>query len=373
MKNILIIFISAVFIAACSSNGSPDKKAELDQLKKEATSIQEKIASLEKEIAKENKGETNLVAKNIIAEAVTAQTFRHYIEVQAKVDGEESVSVSPEMPGTVTRVLVKAGDRVSKGSVLAELDNSVTAKAIEEVQTVRDFANTLYIKQKSLWDQKIGTEVQYLSAKNNLESMDRKLATLREQLSMSRIKSPINGTVDRVIVKIGQTASPGFPAVNVVNLSNLTVKAEVAEAYISKVKRGDEVIVHFPDLGKEITAKLSYSGQVIDPTNRTFNVEVDINSKEVSANPNMVAILKIADYKIDNAISVPVKLVQTTPEGSHLYIAEGSKDKAVARKKVVVTGKNYNGQIEIKEGLKAGDQVITSGYQDLMEGQPLKF
>ena len=196
---------------------------------------------------------------------------------------------------------------------------------------------------------------------------------MKEQLSMSKIKSPINGTVDAVYLKIGQAIQPGMPAVRVVNLSNLKVKAEVAEAFVSKVKKGNDVVIVFPDAGKEITGSISYSGNVIDPLNRTFLVEVKISNKVTDLHPNMVASLKIADYKSMRAFTVPVNLIQTGDEGQYLYVAEGDNGKAVAKKKIVKTGLNYNGVVEIISGLTEGDQIITTGYQDLVEGQQLSF
>ena len=372
MKQILFLIISISIVASCSTGDSTDKKTELSTLKKEAAAIQEKISKLETELAVNNSDNKDN-AKEIMITVAVPKPFVHYIDVQARVDGDENVTVSSEAPGTVSTILVHPGDKVSKGSILAELDAGATKKAIDEAQNQVDFANTLYIKQKSLWEQKVGSEVQYLASKNTYESGYKRLATLKEQLSMSRIKSPVNGTVDAVDIKIGQAIIPGMPAIRVVNLTNLKVKAEVAEAFISKVKKGNDVVIIFPDAGKEISSSISYSGNVIDPMNRTFNVEVKISNKISELHPNMVASLKIADYKSVRAFVVPVNLIQTGDEGQYLFVADGNNDNAVAKKKVVKTGYNYNGYVEIISGLTEGDQVITTGYQDLVEGQQLSF
>lgn len=367
MKKLIYIAFVAVAFAACSDSKSGDKKAELDKLKTEEAALRDKIMKLESELGANKKDAGNVI--DVLVTNVKTQKFQHFIQVQAKVDGDENISVSPQMAGTISRVNVKVGDKVSKGTVLAQLDDQMYSKGVDELESARDFANTVYKKQKALWDQKIGTEIQYLTAKNNLESVDKKLATLREQLDMSRIKSPINGTVDAVDFKVGQAVAPGMPGLRVVNFANLKVKAEVAEAYISKVKKGDDVVVSFPDLGKTINTKVSYSGKVIDPLNRTFNVEIGMNSKDVDLHPNMVAVISIADYSSDNVVVLPLSAVQNTPEGSYVFVAQGK----VARKRTIVTGRNYNGTVEVKEGLKADDPVITTGYQNLVDGQAIKY
>lgn len=362
-----ILYISsislALFISAC---GSPDKRAELENLKKQQNEIKDKISQLEAELSKT--GELKKEAgRDVATTKVETISFSHLIEVQAKVEGEDNVQVSPETPGTISKVYVKTGDKVSTGKVLAELESNVYLKNLEELQNARDFAKTLYDKQKSLWDQKIGTEIQFLQAKNNLESVDRKIATVRQQLEMTRIKSPINGTVDAMDLKVGQAFAPGMPGLRVVNFSKLKVQAEVAEAYISKVQNGDPVEVYFPDQEITLQSKISYAGKVIDPINRTFRVEVNMNDKQAMLHPNQVAIVRIADYKSNKAIALPLAIVQNTPEGSYLFIAEGGK----AKKQMVKTGLNYAGKLEILEGLKPGDLVISSGYQDLMDGQKI--
>ncbi len=373
MKNILIVFALMSVIAACSSGKSSDKKAELEKLKKEQADLQEKITKLQTELAASGNMDANVKPKEIAVSAAAYNVFVHYVEVQAKVDADENVAVSAEAPGTITKINVKAGDKVSKGSVLAELDVASSLKGIEESQNTLDFAKTMYDKRKALWDQKVGSEADYLKAKNDYESAQKRIATLRQGLEMMRIKSPINGTVDEVDIKVGQAVQPGSQAIRVVNLSNLKVKAEVAESYIAKVKQGNEVMMVFPDLDKEIKTKLNYAGKVIDPVNRTFHVEVNVNDKTIDLHPNMVAVLKIADYQSPKAFSVPVNLVQNSGESSYIFVAEGNKDKAIAKRRTVTVGRNYNGNVEILSGLNEGDNIITTGYQDLVDGQPVKY
>jgi RND family efflux transporter MFP subunit len=277
------------------------------------------------------------------------------------------------MPGVVTSIYVKAGDKVSKGTVLATLDAETVRKQLEEVQLQADFLKTVFDKQKTLWDQKVGSEMQFIKAKTDYEAMNKRMLTLQEQLAMASIKSPINGVVDEVSIKVGQTVAPMVPAFHVVNLAGLKVEAEVAEAYVAKVNKNDEVIVELPDIDKQIKTKLSYSGQVIDPLNRTFNVEAALSSSEKGLHPNMIAILKIVDYKNPKAFTVPVNVIQSGMEGTYLYVAEKENNRNVAKRRLVKTGESYNGFVEVIAGLKEGDKVITTGYQDLLEGESLKF
>src|SRR6185437_7425038 len=229
----------ATLMMAC---GTPDKKAELEKLKKEKSTLEGKIATLEDALAK---SDTTKKEKSVevVAAALVPQTFRTYIEIQGRIDADENVALSTEMPGTITKINVKVGDQVTKGQVLAETDARATQQQIQDLQTNLDLAKQVYDRQKNLWDQKIGTEIQYLQAKTTKESLENKIGSMQEQIRMSKIISPINGTVDMVNIKVGQSVMPGLNAITVINFSNLKVKADVAESYANRVKTGNEVQV----------------------------------------------------------------------------------------------------------------------------------
>lgn len=369
MKKVILSFVTICILVSC---GSSDKQVQLDKLKKQRTEIDAQIKTLETELAATGGNKENKKTRSVLISSLNYQPFQHYIEVQGKVDGDENVSISAKMGGAVSKILVKEGDNVTIGQVLAELDNQVALQGMEELKTALNFASTMYDKQKSLWDQKIGTEVQYLSAKNNKESLEKKLTTLQEQLEMMQLKSPINGTVDGIDIKIGHTIMPGMPAIRVVNLSNLKVKAEVAEAYSSKVKKGNDVLIYFPDMKKEIRSVIGYSAKVINNTTRTFMVESPLeNSTEY--HPNMIAILKIVDYKQDSSIVVPLNVIQNVGGSVYVYVAVNEGGNPVARKKEVAVGQIYNGNAEIISGLIKGDKLIVTGFQDLNDGELIKF
>lgn len=360
MKNKIIYVMLAAVVAACSS---PDKKAELEKLKKQKAEIETKIATIEEELAQSDTTKKE-VFPEVATLALTPQIFKTYIEVQGKVDADENVSLSSEMPGTVTKINVKVGDEVSKGQVLAETDIRAAQQQVMDLQTNLDLAKQVFDKQKNLWEQKIGTEIQYLQSKATKESLENKMATLQEQIRMSKIISPINGTVDGVNIKIGQAIAPGIPAINVINFSNLKVKADVSESYTSRVKTGNEVQIFFPDMKDSVLSKVNYSARAINALTRTFSVEVLLD-KQKDYHPNMVAKLKINDYLSPKPeIVVPVKYIQKGTNESFVLVAENGK----AVKKNIQISREYAGLAEIFKGLKEGDLLITEGYDLINDG-----
>lgn len=361
------IYLSVIFILASCGGSNPDKSAQLKELKAKEAELKTQIAALEKELAGDS---LSPQIKSRPVSVLTTQKipFFHYIEIQGMVDADENVSVSAKMPGVITKIRVQEGDQVKAGQILAEMDNEAIAKGVEEVRTQLAFANTIYLKQKNLWDQKIGSEMQYLTAKNNKESMEKRLSTMEEQLDGTLLKAPISGIVDEIRIKVGQALAPGFPSVRVVNLNSLKVKGNVAEGFLSKVKKGNKVEIIFPDLGDTLATEISYAGKVIDELNRTFSVLVDLKNGEKYA-PNMITIMRIIDYSNPEAITVPVKLINKSAEGDFIFVEENK----AARKKKIRLGQTYNGLAEVVEGLKPGDHVISAGYMDLNEGEALNI
>ncbi len=273
-KNILSIAIAAALLASCSGekkDGLAGKKEELTKLKTEQSETDKKIKALESEIAKldtTKRAETNI--KVVTVKPLEAGTLSHYVELQGSIDAKNSVMVTPKSGGVITAVYVREGDQVKAGTAMAKVDDSILRESIEEVKTQLTLANTIYMKQKNLWDQKIGTEVQFLQAENNKQGLERKLSTLNTQLSQSRVSAPISGVVDQVNVKVGETAAPGVGLFRVVNLGNLKVVAKVSDTYAASVKKGDEILITFPDLNKDYKAKVSFVGTTVDPLSRTF-------------------------------------------------------------------------------------------------------
>lgn len=378
MNKLISLSLAVIFLASCGGGKSNDKlsakKNTLDSLKKEYSKLGDKIKSLEDEIAELDSSKKNS-GTLVTLDTLKLNSFSHYVEVQGKVESEQNVGVSAQMPGSVTSILVTKGQSVSKGQILATTDASVIESSIEVVKTNLAFATTMFDKQNNLWKQGIGTEVQFLQAKSGKETLENQLATLQSQLEMTKIKSPINGTVDDIMSKIGEMVAPGFPAFRIVNLSNMKVTADVAEAYAGKIHAGDEVVLSFPDMGKEITKNITSVGRVIDPNKRSFGIEIKLSAAEQEFfNPNMVAVVKVKDYTAKEVISIPVNLVQNSDDGDFVFISgKNEKGKSIALKTKIQTGLSYGGNVEVKNGLKEGDTIITAGFEDLNDKQEISL
>jgi membrane fusion protein, multidrug efflux system len=359
-----LAFASLVILSSCG-----EKKESLDDLKTKQAELKTELATLNGKISK-LEGDSAKKFVLVEASAITPMVFKTFINVQGHVDAEESVSLAAEMPGTITKINVKAGDAVSKGQVLAETDARALQQAISDLQTNTELVNQLYDKQKALWDQKIGTEVQYLSAKTQKESMEKKMAMMQEQVRMTKIISPINGTIDAVDIKLGQLTAPGMPAIRVINFNNLKIKADLAESYSAKVHKGNDVIVTFPDTDDTLKTIINYSSRSINQLNRTFGVEILLDGKK-EFHPNQIATISINDYKSDKPVlSIPLSYVQKDLKGARFVIVF---DNNKAAKRYITLGKEYNGKAEIKEGLTETDLLITAGYDGLNEGDAIQL
>jgi RND family efflux transporter MFP subunit len=370
-KRILAAAALLMMATACGNHKSDNNNsdAKLDQLKQQREKLNAEIQQLESQKGVDSNA-AGMVTVSVANEQPTV--FRHYLEVQGKVESNSNIYVTPKVPGAmVTELLVNRGDNVSKGQVLARLDASVLQQSIAEMQNQLNLTKTVYERQKNLWDQKIGSEIQFITAKNNYESMQSRMSTLRQQLDMYTLRSPISGTVDDVTLKAGEIPAPGVSGIRVVNPDDVKITAEVSEAYIAKVNKGDSVRVYLPDLGKEMQTRVKTVSKVINPTNRTFLIELDPQQGENELRPNMIAVVKVNDYINKNAIVLPINLVQSDENGNFVYVAVKNGNGWTVDKKTVKTGENYQGQVEILSGLTPQDQVITEGYQSVVDGQQI--
>jgi len=371
-KTLLQLFSLSLFVSLLAACGGEQKDpaAELAALKDQRAKLDAQIANIEKQVNTGNPAAQKV--RTVSLTEINTAPFRHYIDLQGKVDADESVMATAKMPGSLKRVLVKNGDNVRQGQLLAEIDDAVMVKSLAELEGQLVTATDIYNRQKGLWDQKIGTEVAFIQAKNAKESIERSIATVKEQWSMTKIYAPQSGTADMVMLKQGQAIAPGMPLCNILNLSNLKVKGEVTEAYAAKVRKGDQVQVFFPDMNKEISTRITYVSRSINPMTRTFTVECALPGSGYSA--NQIAVMKIVDYQSLNAIAIPVNLIQTAEDGDFVLVAEKTGEKqAIAKKITVKQGQNYNGQVEILSGLKKGDWVISMGFQDVNNGELVSY
>jgi len=358
-----IFLLSALIVLAACNNKPKDPKAELAALKKQQADIASKIAALEATTGKTD----SVKSTDVSTVEVKAGRFTNYVQLQGKIDAQDNVTAYPQAPAMITNLYVKTGDHVTKGEVLAQLDNSVLKQNISQAESQAALANEVFTRQKNLWDQKIGTEIQFLQAQTNMQSAQKQVAALRQQADMYRITSPITGTIDQMDLKLGQAASPGVTGIRIVNADNLKVKADVPESYATKVQQGQDVLVLFPDANDSLKTTLTFAAKVIDPASRSFAIEVKLPSTK-TLRPNMTAILKIADYSKTNSIVVPLKAIQRSELGDYVFVNENGTAKRV----LVKLGATYDGQTEILSGLKQGDQLIVEGASDIEDGDKVK-
>ncbi|WDF81252.1 efflux RND transporter periplasmic adaptor subunit [Mucilaginibacter sp. KACC 22773] len=363
MKKIFYIPAALLLLAAACTEKPKDKKAELADLQKQQQDINAKITKLQAEVGTTDSGKTTDVA----AVVLKAGTFTNYVQIQGKIDAQDNVTAFPQANGIITALYVKVGDHVNKGQVLAQLDNSVAQQNIAQSEAQVSLNQTLYERQKNLWDQKIGTEVQYLQAQTTLQASKRALASLKQQAGLSRIVSPISGTVDQMDLKIGQGLTAGQTGIRVVNADVLKVKADVPESYSGSVNTGNAVKILVPDANDSLVTKVTFAAKVIDPTSRSFGVEIKLPVRK-TLRPNMTAIIQIANYVKENTITVPVKAIQKSEEGDYVLLNQNG----IAKRVNVKSGGTYGGQTEILSGLKAGDQLITEGATEVEDGDKVK-
>ncbi|TWJ00939.1 RND family efflux transporter MFP subunit [Mucilaginibacter frigoritolerans] len=358
-----LIYISAILaLAACSK--PKDKAAELADLKKQQADINSKITQLQLEVGKKDSVKTT----DVSAYTIKASNFTNYVQIQGRIDALENVTAYPQSPGSITAIYVKPGQKVTKGQVLVQLDNSVLVQNIAQAETQVNLNRTLFERQKNLWDQKIGTEVQFLQAQTALQSSIKQVASLRQQADLYRIVSPINGTIDQMDLKLGQIAQPGTTGIRIVNANYLKVKADVPESYSGSVNQGDSVLILFPDVDDSLRTKVTFAAKVIDPNSRSFGIEVQLpQNKEFR--PNMTAVVKIANYSRHNAIVVPLNSIQKSDEGDYVYVNVNG----FAKRKNITEGATSNNLTEVKSGLTAGDQVITEGASELGDGDKVRI
>lgn len=361
MRSKSLFLIPLILLAACQPKS---KEEQLKALQQQQKDLSIRIDTLESKMGKTV--DSSKVTDVVVANLDTGD-FRNYVEIQGRVDADEDVNVVPEAQGVVTGIYATLGQQVEQGQVLAKLDDGVIRQGLAQLQTQLAFYQNLYDRQQKLWNENIGTQVQLLTANNNVENVQRQIAIQKTQDEMYKVKAPVSGTLDQFDVRLGQGISP--TSIRVVNTSDLKVKGQVGETYADKVHNGDQVTVIFPDAADTLHTKLTYVGKVIDPSSRSFDIEIQLHGKEKQFKPNMVAVIKIVSYENKEAIAVPINPIQITPDGNFVFVA----DSGVARKTRITMGQTYNGRAEVLNGLKPGDKLIVTGYQDLDDGDRIRY
>lgn len=382
----MLSLITVLLLASCG--GDPTRKsaddlitegnleairAKRSEVKLKQTEIQDELKKLDAAIKKlDTTDNSSLVTTHTVSDTL----FRHYIELQGNVETKQNVIVYPEYQGTLTRVLVKEGDRVRKGQTLARIDDGGLGSQVSQLEVQEQLAKTTFERQKRLWEQKIGSEIQYLNAKANYESSQNAVNQIKSQLGKTYIRAPFSGVIDDVITDQGTVVSPGQGVFRIVNLKDMYIKADVPERYLSSVVRGKEVSIEIPMLGETITSEVRQTGNYINPNNRSFSIEVDVPNKSGNVKPNLTARVKINDYSSENAILIPLNVISENAQNQqYVYkaIAGEDKNKAVAKQEIITTGKTQGDLIEVLDGLVEGDAIIVEGARTVKDGQEVKI
>ncbi|HMH22796.1 MAG TPA: efflux RND transporter periplasmic adaptor subunit [Puia sp.] len=379
-KILTVVVIGSYFlVTSCGSGAAQNdgslegKKAQLTALKDQQDKLEKQIGSLEKEIDKADPAAAvKEKAKLVTLTALTPTSFTHFIDLQGNVEAENTSYISPRGAGGVTRsVLVKKGEQVKKGQLLLKLDDAIQGQQLANAKTQLAYAKDLYQRRKNLWDQKIGTEVDFINAKNQVDQMESQVKIAQEQLDFTNVYADMNGVVDDITVKVGESFGPGSQQLRLVNTDNLKVVVQIPEVYQERVRVGTPVKITFPGLNnKTITGTVRVAGKEINTGSRSFTVEIRIpNDREIRA--NQVAVVKLQDYAATNALTIPVNTLQTDEKGKYVMVGVTQNGKTLAHKVNVTIGQLYEDKIEIKSGLQPGDHLVTDGFQGLYEGQLL--
>ncbi|TSE09809.1 MULTISPECIES: efflux RND transporter periplasmic adaptor subunit [Aquimarina] len=386
MKKILTILSISLLIISCGQNSakSIDKvieggdlaaiRAKRTEVVAEQQAVADKLKQLDEAISALDSVKKLPLVTTIMAKDTL---FNHYLELQGNVETKKNIVLYPEMSGILTRVYVKKGQKVSRGQILARIDDGGLSQQLSQIEVQTQLAKTTFDRQKRLWDQKIGSEIQYLEAKTNYEAQQNAVNQIKRQLAKTTVNAPFSGVIDDVITEQGSVAVPGQTAlIRIVNLDDMYIETEVPERYIPNITKGKNVEVYFPVLGKTITTKIRQVGNYINPNNRSFMVEVGIPSNGGTVKPNLTAKVKINDYTNEKAILIPQSIISENAEGDqYTYVTSGkdAQNIAQARRVIIKTGKTQGDLIEIIEGINNGDAIISEGARSVKDGQKVKI
>lgn len=380
MKKIILITVLSISLFSCGKK--EENNATIDSLieSKNVKELQAKKALIQADLTKIDEALATLDVKKeeALVSVLKAKdtVFNHYLEIQGSVETRENILIQPEFQGTLVSLNVKAGQRVSKGQILGRVDDAGLSQQVASLENQYALAKTTFERQENLWDQKIGSEIQYLQAQTQMISAQRGVAQIKAQLSKTLIKAPFTGTIDDVFVEQGQVVAPSPQGLmRIVNLSNMYVSTSVPESYIGKLKVGTQVDVLLSSLGKTYKGKVRQIGNFVNPSNRSFSIEVGVPNPENLLRPNQIANLKITDYVSQNAVVIPTNVIQEDGEkNKYIYLVTNSNGKTgIAKKVIVKTGKSSESVTEILSGLSADDIVVSEGVNIVSEGMKLNF
>jgi membrane fusion protein, multidrug efflux system len=377
MKNTLFILSLVTLISACggkTKNGLDAKRAELEALNAEMNTLQEAIAKVKGEIdLLDTAARTNAIA--VMALEINKGGFKNSFQIQGLVESDQNVLVSPEVPARILKILVKEGQHVNKGQIIANLDGSVASSQIAELEGALGLAKLNFEKTEKLWKQKIGSEMQYLQAKNQFDNLQNSIKTARTQLGKYSLRSPISGTVDELMINEGEIAGgmTSGPVARIINLADIQVKANVSESYLGKLQKGQSVDLSFPSIGLTMTEKISSVSNVVDASNRTFVIYVEPSKNLDKLRPNLLAMVTAYDFDNSNAIVVPTKLVRNDGKQHFVYTIKTNGGKKTVEKRYIEIAQQFPSETVVKSGLETGDLVITEGVNSVIVGDEVKI
>ncbi|WP_394907420.1 efflux RND transporter periplasmic adaptor subunit [uncultured Mesonia sp.] len=378
--SLLIIFIS---LWSCSNKQANIEEVlesnDMERLREMKSQLSQQQMQIKDDLTKINQKLQKLDTTDQSSLVTTLQLndtlFKHYLEIQGDVDTDKNIVIYPEYSGILKTISVKEGDEVRAGQILARIDDGGLSSQLAQIETQLSLAKTTFERQERLWKQKIGSEIQFLEAKSNFESVQNSAKQLRAQLAKTIVRAPFSGTIDQVIADEGQVVNPGQNALfRLVNLDEMYITAEVPESYLGKINKGTEVQIQFAALDKSIAGSINQVANYINPNNRSFEVKINLPAKTQGIKPNQIATLKINDYTAQNAIVIPESILQENAAGEHIaYVFKPTeKNKGIAHKRKVKTGLTYDNKIEIKAGLKAGEIIIIEGARSMRDQQKVK-
>ena len=367
----LLLAMALMLVQSCG--GPQDKTAKLQELKKQRDELNKEIRALEKEIVSEGGAlEAGIKIPSVVGERVEPEVFKHFLEVRGTVESDNNIFVPAMRPYVVERILVREGDEVKKGELMAELENESITQTIREIENGLELATSMFERQKNLREKNIGTEVAFLQAKTSMEDLQIKLKNAKSELDKTRIYSPIDGVVDYVAIKEGEAAVPNMGAIRVSNMSKQKVVAKVSENYLTNIRRGDKVEVYLPVIDMTVESTITAVSRVIDPNNRTIDFEVKLPDDD-RINPNMLAIVTLNDYTNPDALVLPINAIQRSEKRNYVFVANKNSDTWVVGISDVVLGRMSRDEVEITGGLDEGDVVITFGFNNISTGDPVNI
>ncbi len=374
MRFPILICFGLIMLTGCS--GQPEsleqQKSRLQKFQQERQALEDKIRKLKKAIGRKDSGREGQKHQLVNLSRIEKQPSKHYVTLKGQARTDNNVAISPKRSGRIEHIYCEEGDQVGKGELLVDLDSETIQRNIDQIKTNLAHARNLYRRQKNLWEKEIGSEVQYLNAKNRVENLEKELRAAESRLANTAIRAPISGKVDAIFMNPGEMASPASPLVRIVNLARMEVTASPAERYLDDIRPGDSVKVAFPNLGIERTRPVSHVSSFIDPDSRTFEITIKLANPQKLIRPNVLAQVKFTDYQNKAATVIPTKLLQSDGGANYVYTARPSNGHYRVYKSMIKTGRTYQGVTEVKAGLSPGERLVIDGFRKVSDREMVR-